>query len=64
MYEELLANKDNTIPTSNKLIFKAKVTGSLNKEQFKQTINQINTLSPQTLKQWVKDTVVEFDEVK
>jgi len=64
MYEELLANKDNTIPTSNKLIFKAKVTGSLNKEDFKQTITQLNKLTPETLKQWVKDTVVEFSEVK
>lgn len=64
MYEELLANKDNTIPTSNKLIFKAKVTGSLNKEAFTNKITKINKLSPETLKQWVKDTVVEFDEVK
>ncbi len=64
MYEELLANKDNTIPTSNKLIFKAKVTGELNKEEFKQTITQLNTLTPETLKQWVKDTVIEFNEAK
>ncbi|MGD6730452.1 MAG: SDR family NAD(P)-dependent oxidoreductase [Pleomorphochaeta sp.] len=64
MYEELLANKDNTIPTSNKLIFKAKVTGSLNKEEFKQTLPNINKLPPETLKRWVKDTVVEFDEKK
>ncbi|MGD1816173.1 MAG: polysaccharide biosynthesis protein [Pleomorphochaeta sp.] len=62
MYEELLANKDNTIPTSNKLIFKAKVTGSLNKEEFKQIIKDLNVLSPNTLKQWVKETVAEFDE--
>ncbi|MGD1820440.1 MAG: polysaccharide biosynthesis protein, partial [Pleomorphochaeta sp.] len=64
MYEELLANKDNTIPTSNKLIFKAKVTGSLNKEEFKQIIKDLNVLSPNTLKQWVKETVAEFNEVK
>eukprot|EP01156_Anaeramoeba_ignava_P007620 Anaeramoba_ignava/a352890_4.p1 GENE.a352890_4~~a352890_4.p1 ORF type:complete len:331 (-),score=16.34 a352890_4:98-1090(-) len=63
MYEELLANKDNTIPTSNKLIFKAKVTGSLNKEEFKETITKLNKLSPDTLKQWIKDTIAEFNEV-
>lgn len=62
MYEELLANKDNTIPTSNKLIFKAKVTGSLNKDEFCTRLKTINTQTPKQLKQWLSETIVEFNE--
>jgi FlaA1/EpsC-like NDP-sugar epimerase len=62
MYEELLANKDNTIPTQNKLIFKAKVSGSLSKETFMDRLHKIETTDSETLKTWVKETVPEFRE--
>lgn len=63
MYEELLANKDNTIPTKNKLIFKAEVNGSLNKEVFLERISKLGVTDPEMLKDWIKDTVPEFKEV-
>jgi FlaA1/EpsC-like NDP-sugar epimerase len=63
MYEELLANKDNTMPTKNKLIFKAKLSNTtLDKKKFLETLSKINIMEPDELKSWVKDTVPEFVE--
>lgn len=62
MYEELLANEDNTIPTSNKMIFKAKVTGGLDKKDFCKRINSINITDTQELKIWIKRSIPEFIE--
>jgi FlaA1/EpsC-like NDP-sugar epimerase len=62
MYEELLANKDNTIPTVNKMIFKAKVTGSLDKKDFLNKLKAINNTSPEELKTWIKKSIPEFNE--
>jgi hypothetical protein len=36
LYEELLANKDTTMPTDNKKVFKAKVTGTLSENWLKE----------------------------
>ncbi len=63
MYEELLANKDNTIATDNKLIFKAKLSNTtLDMISFKEQINKINITKPEDLKIWVQKSVPEFDE--
>jgi FlaA1/EpsC-like NDP-sugar epimerase len=63
MYEELLANKDNTISTDNKLIFKAKLSNStLDKKAFLSKLNDINITQSEELKDWVKKAVPEFEE--
>lgn len=63
MYEELLANKDNTIATDNKLIFKAKLSKTtLDFDDFKEKLSTINSTSPEELKTWVQNTVPEFEE--
>lgn len=63
MYEELLANKDNTIPTENKLIFKAKLMNNyIDEEIFKERIKRVYKEEPEILKQWLKESVPEFKE--
>lgn len=61
MYEELLANKDNTIPTDNKLIFKAKLNNTvLNEEEFISALNDVITASPESVVDFIHDVVPEF----
>lgn len=60
LFEELLANKDNTIPTTNKRIFKAKVTGTLHKDNFDKLITTIDTDDPETLVEKLCQTIPEF----
>ncbi len=61
MYEELLANKDNTIPTDNKLIFKAKLNNTvLNEEEFVSSLEEIIQKSPEGIVEFVHKTVPEF----
>ena len=62
LYEGLLANKDSTIPTKNKLIFKAKVNGSLDMEKFLQKLADMDYEDPEMLKSWIRETVPEFQE--
>lgn len=62
LYEELLANKDNTIPTVNEKIFKAKVnnkdTWSL--EYLETVMKRLVTESPEQLVKELQETVPEF----
>ncbi len=61
MYEELLANKDNTIPTDNKLIFKAKLNNTvLNENEFVSSLENVITSSPETVVDFVHKIVPEF----
>ena len=62
MYEELLANKDNTIPTENSFIFKAKVDGALEKNAFFEQMHGIEAKSPYSLLCWLHKIVPEFKE--
>ncbi|HZK19114.1 MAG TPA: polysaccharide biosynthesis protein [Treponemataceae bacterium] len=62
MYEELLANKDNTIPTANSYIFKAQVSGELEKESFFEQMHGIEHKSPHSLLRWLHQIVPEFVE--
>lgn len=62
MYEELLANKDNTIPTENEKIFKAKVNPSVFKEaEVKAFVDSLNKKTPEELVALLKSIVVEFN---
>ncbi len=61
MYEELLANKDNTIPTDNKLIFKAKLNNTvLNEDEFVSSLQNVITSSSETVVDFVHKIVPEF----
>jgi FlaA1/EpsC-like NDP-sugar epimerase len=63
MYEELLADKDNTIATDNKLIFKAKLSNNtLNTKTFLEKLSKISIAESDVLKAWVKEIVPEFNE--
>lgn len=61
LYEELLANKDNTIPTENQKIFKAKVNPTVFKDGSLETfVKNLSTKSPDELVWILEDTVPEF----
>ncbi len=60
LYEELLADKDLTIPTSNKKVFKAKVTGSLDPKWLDTHLKTIHTDSVDVLLQNLSDVLPEF----
>ena len=61
LYEELLADKDNTIPTTNKHIYQAKVKkGDLDKTQFETLLKNINEDTPETLVRHLHEIVPEF----
>ena len=62
LYEELLADKDNTIPTENQKIFRAKV---LNNEEFSekslaQKIAKLCDMTPEQMVEFVKKSVPEY----
>jgi FlaA1/EpsC-like NDP-sugar epimerase len=60
LYEELLANKDTTMPTDNKKVFKAKVTGTLSENWLKETLKTIHTDSTDELLRKLQEVVPEF----
>lgn len=60
LYEELLANKDTTIPTENKKIFKAKVTSSIKLEGLEDRIRQLYLDPPEVLVSKLHKTVPEW----
>ena len=61
MYEELLANKDNTIPTENAQIFKAKVSNSdLGTKTVEQFIANLQNKTEDELVEILVKTVPEF----
>lgn len=61
LYEELLAKEDTTIPTDDKLVFKARLNDhKLNSEEFKEFYSDINTYSDLELEEKLKHFVPEF----
>lgn len=60
LYEELLANKDLMIPTDNKKVFKAKVTGTLDKAWVDENLKTIHTDPVEVLIAKVQQVVPEF----
>lgn len=61
LYEELLANKDNTIPTVNEKIFKAKVDDSeFTQNSLKTFVDNLSSQTPEQLVNTIKQTVPEF----
>jgi len=62
LYEELLANKDTTIPTEDKLVFKAKVDkATLEKEELRLLIDSLTEKSPEELVTILHGLVPEFE---
>ena len=61
LYEELLAKEDTTIPTDDKLVFKAKLNDhKLEEDEFIQFYNTINTYTDLQLEEKLKHFVPEF----
>lgn len=60
LYEELLADKDTTIPTDNEKVFKAKVTGTLKKEQLDDMLSTIESATPDELVEKLESLIPEF----
>ncbi|AEV29471.1 putative nucleoside-diphosphate sugar epimerase [Sphaerochaeta pleomorpha str. Grapes] len=61
LYEELLANKDETIPTEDKLVFKAKLENHVLKpEMFQPIYDTLNTATTEGLLQELQQLVPEF----
>lgn len=66
LYEELLASKDNTIPTTDKKVFKAKVSRktSFTLEHLAQIVENMPSLTTDELIQHLCHTVPEFNRKK
>ncbi|MGB4407234.1 MAG: nucleoside-diphosphate sugar epimerase/dehydratase [Sphaerochaeta sp.] len=65
LYEELLANKDTTIPTEDTLVFKAKVKESKMEEaELSQLIASLPEKSPEELVEILHGLVPEFEGVR
>lgn len=60
LYEELLADKDLTIPTDNEKVFKAKVTGALKKEQLDDMLLCIENATSDELVEKLESIIPEF----
>ena len=61
MYEELLADKDNTEPTENKKIFRAKVNDSgIKSSEAESFVNSLPGKTPEELVKILHETVPEF----
>jgi FlaA1/EpsC-like NDP-sugar epimerase len=61
LYEELLANKDETLPTEDKLVFKAIIYNHvLTPETFQKIYDSLSFASPATLLEELQDLVPEF----
>ena len=65
LYEELLANKDTTIPTEDKLVFKAKVDKVIIKEEeLIQLVDSLTEKSPEELVEILHGLVPEFEGLR
>lgn len=63
LYEELLAKEDTTIPTDDKLVFKAKLNDhKLDPDEFKDFYNSLATLSDDDLEAKLRHFVPEFTD--
>jgi FlaA1/EpsC-like NDP-sugar epimerase len=60
LYEEKLSDKDHTIPTDNPKVFKAIVSGTLDKTDFCEMMRNVHTLDPDELLCFLTRTVPEF----
>ncbi len=62
LYEELLANKDNTLPTENQKIFRAKVVNNsvFTEEYLANTITNLKELTPEKMVEFVQESVPEY----
>ena len=65
LYEELLANKDTTIPTEEKLVFKAKVDkAKIEEKELTQLIDSLTEKSPEELVKILHGLVPEFEGMR
>lgn len=65
LYEELLANKDTTIPTEDKLVFKAKVDkAKIEEKELTLLIDSLPEKSPEELVEILHGLVPEFEGMK
>ena len=64
LYEELLANKDNTLPTENQKIFRAKVVNNsvFTEEYLANTITKLKELTPEKMMEFLQKSVPEYHE--
>ena len=63
LYEELLAKEDTTIPTDDKLVFKARLNDhKLDPDEFKDFCNSLATLSDDELEDKLRHFVPEFTD--
>ena len=62
LYEELLANKDNTLPTENQKIFRAKVVNNseYTEEYLANTITKLYEMTPQQMVEFLQKSVPEY----
>jgi FlaA1/EpsC-like NDP-sugar epimerase len=62
LYEELLANKDNTLPTENQKIFRAKVVNNsvFTEEYLANTITKLKELTPEKMMEFLQESVPEY----
>lgn len=62
LYEELLADKDNTIPTENQKIFRAKVCNNaeFSEKVLAQKITKLCDMTPEQMVEFVKHNVPEY----
>lgn len=60
LYEEKLSDRDRTIPTGNAKVFKAKVNGTLDKADFNVLMQDIHSMEPEQLVEFLKKTIPEF----
>ena len=64
LYEELLANKDNTLPTENQKIFRAKVVNNSDytEEYLANTVTKLPEMTPEQMVEFLKKSVPEYHE--
>ncbi len=62
LYEELLANKDNTLPTENQKIFRAKVVNNpeYTEEYLENTVTKLFELTPEQMVEFLHKSVPEY----
>ncbi len=62
LYEELLANKDNTLPTENQKIFRAKVVNNpeYTEEYLANTVTKLFELTPEQMVEFLQKSVPEY----
>ncbi len=60
LYEEKLSDQDNTIPTDNPKVYKAKVNGAFDRETFEEFYTQIPILTPEEMITTLQKFVPEF----